>query len=1678
MRGPFFFKSVLIFIGLSFAAPVRAQYGNEWVVHGKTYHRIKVGATAWQRIPFSTLQAAGLAGVPAEHFQLWSNGAQVPLHTSKASGPLEPDGFIEFLGRMNDGRNDTRLFRSPELQLSDRWSLHTDTSAYFLTVDASSGNLRYATEANPVSTNSLAPEPWFLHTHEVAYKEKLNPGFGMFLGLNVYSSSYDIGEGWTSRDISPGGPLQTNLPALALASGGPEPVYELSASGNTNNARNLRFTVNGGELLNTPLNQYSGRTFTGSVPRGLLGGSSVQLSVANLGTTGSDRMVVHRIRLTYPRTFDFGGAGIFEFSLPANPNGNFLEIANFKSGPGTPFLLDLTSNRRYVAERSGDRLRFALPAGGPRDLVLVGTDPSDFRTITAMQVRTFRDYRQPQNQGDYLILSNRRLFSGPAGDPVEAYRAYRSSAEGGGHAAAVYDVEELTDQFAYGIRMHPMSIMNFLRFARERFVRKPSNVFLIGRGLTYEQFRTYEFLPITFSLALMPTFGNPGSDNMLVSENLDPVSLIPIGRLSVVHPEEVSDYLAKVREHEQALRSGTQTIKDRGWTKNVVHAIGGSDPYLQSLLHGYMESAGRILADTLFGGNVKSFSNNPLFSSQQISASQLEGLFREGINILTYFGHSSATSLEFNIGDPYSYENQGRYPMFVVNGCNAGNFFLFDSTRFTSGNLTLSEMYVTAKQRGSIGFIASTHYGVVNYLNLYVNNLYRSIAQSGYGLPIGKTQQQVLEELLRTTGKDDFLGRIHAEQITLHGDPLMRLYPHDRPDFVVEEPQVKIEPSPVSVADRAYRISVKLHNIGRAVADSVLVLVERRSPDGSRSDLYRKRIRAIRYIDSLTLEVPVNPLTDKGENRITVQIDPDGRIPEVSEDNNTVTKSVFVVEDGVRPVFPPDYGIVNTTDVVFQASTANPLATTRSYVMELDTTAHFNSPSKLSQTVTSPGGLLTFRPIGFVPVDGTAYYWRTAQTPSAGQPTVWNSASFVHLKGGETGFNLSHRNQFEASSFTGMRLDADGRYRFETRDAKIHVRTGIWPIHQKYNINTAVDEKYYVLWGCRPNSLQFVIYDSVTMKPVRNRVQPDGQGLYGSWPMCQYNEHLFEFPYDDFKYRKAAVEFLETLPAGYYLTLTNTGSTTNTSFVDEWMRDTAVLGSGRSLYHSLKKMGLADIDRFTRNVPFLFFLQKGVPSTPIQSYMGERQDDFIDRKIDIRIPVAQGSMASPWLGPAKAWKSLRWQGVSLGNSPDKVDIQVIGRDRNGIESLLATVSPSKDTSLSFLDPGRYPYLRVRMNTEDSAGLTPHQPMYWRLIADMVPEGAIAPNLGSGTRDTVNIGEQVDIAIPFKNIGVVSFDSIRVALRVTDRSNATKEIALPRLRPLPPGDTAVVRHLLDTRNLQGANTLQVFVNPDEDQPELHLHNNFLFKPIFVGEDRLNPVLDVTFDGRRILNRDIVSARPQILIRLKDESRFLALDDTSLLQVRVRHPDGSLRRYRFDGDTMKFSPGTLAGGGDNTAQVDLNPAFFEDGDYELTVNGRDRSGNKAGELDYRVLFSVVNKPMVSDLFNYPNPFTTSTAFVFTLTGSEVPSHMRIQILTVTGRVVREIEAAELGPIRIGRNITEFKWDGTDQFGQKLANGVYLYRVIVSHRGKSLEKWKEEGGATDRFFNGGYGKMYLMR
>jgi hypothetical protein len=1675
-------KNILfLFCCITFASSVNAQYNNEWIDYSNTYYKFKVGSNGMYRISANTLQSAGLASTSAEQFQLFRNGKEIPLYTSIPTGVFSGSDYIEFYGEQNDGKPDTKLYKNPAIQGNDTWSLQTDTAAYFLTVKKTGTPLRIVNQDNNVASNTLPVESYFMHTFNLNTKQRLNPGNASVVGEYVYSSSYEAGEGWTSQEILPSFPIQFGS-YLYINPNGPDPSLQVTLSGNAMNFRNYKVAINGNTQITSAIEYFNQDSKSATVPMNVfLKNATEQFQISTTSGATTDRIVVSKLTLTYPREFNFGNASQFAFELPASTSGNYLEIVYFNDGGVPPVLIDLTNYKKYVANTSvPGKYKFALlPSATQRKLVLLNALPSNVGNITNLQTRNFVNYANQIYQGDYLIVSNKKLYSSSNGNPVDDYKQYRSSTAGGGYSAQVYDMDQLIDQFAFGIKGHPLSVKNFISFARNTFAVKPKFVLLIGRGILYTDYRINENLPIVEELNLVPTFGIPGSDNQLASQNFDPVSDIAIGRVSAINGEEVYNYLQKVKQYENVYQTLPNTVKGRSWMKNVVHAVGGSDPYLQAVIYGYMVANGNVLRDTLFGGNVYSFSKNSSLSIEQISSSQLQDLFAEGINILTYFGHSSTNTLEFNIDEPSKYNNPGKYPVFFVNGCSAGNIFVFDSLRKYAGYQTLSEKYVLAKERGSIAFFASTHYGIVNYLNIYTNSFYNQIGKDSYGATLGEMHRNAMRKMLSITGNNDYYARIHAEEISIHGDPSIKMYSPPIPDYVVEDPMVAINPTPVSVADKRFLVKIKLINLGKAIGDSTELLVQRQLPSGLSVDVFRGKRAALKYIDSMEFSININPLTDKGNNKITVTIDPNNIVAERDETNNTVVKSFVIIEDEIRPVYPYNYAIVKDKLTAFYASAANPFAPLRSYVFEIDTTENFNSPLKKMQSVSVAGGLIQFNIPDLNYLDSTVYYWRTAPVPTASNPYIWNVSSFVYLpKSPSVGYNQSHYFQYKKNVLTRMQLKDNRVFDYDKKVSSLKITTGLYPYYFNDKLQVTINENNYVSYGCKYSSLQIVIYDSISLKPWENSLQIGGLGKYNSWTPCSHNKNAFEFPYNTTVLRKRAIDFLESIPKGNYISITNLGADFNANFVNQWLSDTATLGSGKSLFHTLKQLGFSSIEKFTQNVPFIFFAKNKEFTYPIYQNVGNAVNDYLTFDATIMTKESSATMESPWFGPALKWNVLQWKGTDLQPFNDIISLEIYGKKIDGTDTLLTTLSSMKDTSIGFIKAANYPFLKLKMNNVDSSAGTPNQLNYWMLNANLPPEGTIAPIVYFKSKDSLNVGEPLDFEVAFKNISQEKFDSLAVQLTVTDASNTPKTFALPRLKPLSAGDTVKFAYRFDTRKLIGANTLFINFNPEYAQPEQYLFNNFLFKQFYVKEDLFKPTLDVTFDGVHILNRDIVSSKPRISIKLTDDSKFMLLDDTSLLSVKVKLPSGIIRNYRFDNDTLKFTPATKSTSTGSTATLDFTPYWPEDGEYELIVYGQDKSGNKSGSIEYKVVFTIINKSMLSNLLNYPNPFTTSTAFVFTLTGNEIPQNMRIQIMTVTGKIVKDITKEELGPIHIGRNITEYKWDGKDQFGQPLANGIYLYRIISNNKGKSMDKFTQEGDNTDKYFKGGYGKMYLMR
>jgi hypothetical protein len=412
------------------------------------------------------------------------------------------------------------------------------------------------------------------------------------------------------------------------------------------------------------------------------------------------------------------------------------------------------------------------------------------------------------------------------------------------------------------------------------------------------------------------------------------------------------------------------------------------------------------------------------------------------------------------------------------------------------------------------------------------------------------------------------------------------------------------------------------------------------------------------------------------------------------------------------------------------------------------------------------------------------------------------------------------------------------------------------------------------------------------------------------------------------------------------------------------------------------------------------------------------------------------------------------------------------------DTLFFSLKNTFDTTLAAIDAKKFPYLKIRHETLDTVPRTVTALRYLRVLYDGQPEAALTPtDLYQFYADTLQQGEALRAAVSFANVSSIPMDSLLVRYKVDGPGNADLSV-FRRYRPLPPGDSLHLRFEAPTLGMEGPQRLFIDANADNDQAEAYHFNNVLTRDFYVGRDRRNPLLDVTFDGQHILDGDLISPKPEVVITLKDDNRYLAMQDTATFSLSLLMPDGNTVSIAHSDPTVQFfpaDPGQLSK--KNLARLEWRPEFVQDGEYRLLVNGRDASGNESAKLDWSLTFNVITKSSLSNVLNYPNPFSTSTCFYYTMTGAEPPSQFKLQIMTVSGRVVREVTEAEFGPLRAGRQRSDFCWDGRDQYGDQLANGVYLYRITAKKSdGTAFEFF--ENNQVDGYFKHGFGKMVLLR
>ncbi len=200
------------------------------------------------------------------------------------------------------------------------------------------------------------------------------------------------------------------------------------------------------------------------------------------------------------------------------------------------------------------------------------------------------------------------------------------------------------------------------------------------------------------------------------------------------------------------------------------------------------------------------------------------------------------------------------------------------------------------------------------------------------------------------------------------------------------------------------------------------------------------------------------------------------------------------------------------------------------------------------------------------------------------------------------------------------------------------------------------------------------------------------------------------------------------------------------------------------------------------------------------------------------------------------------------------------------------------------------------------------------------------------------------------------------------------------------------------------------------------------------DETPPRLEAALNGQKFFQDSYVSSNPLIHITATDEN---GLD----------HRQSGMKVWLNEMDSINVDQ--ISGNG-NELSIQIRPRLTSM-DSSIKVLISDARGNWSDTL--HLTFLVKSELELIDYGNYPNPFETRTWFAYELT--DECDNFYLDIFTVTGKRIRRFTTGSTDRNLESGSYHEIMWDGRDEWGELVGNGVYFYRMVGYKNDITLEQ-----------------------
>ncbi|RYD83300.1 MAG: hypothetical protein EOP53_01255 [Sphingobacteriales bacterium] len=1661
------FKGILaLFILFSNLQHAEAQrpYGNEWINYSQPYWKIKVGKDGLYRLNYTDLKAAGVDVdiMQPNYFQLFYRGKQVPIYVKGEEDSIfNNTDFIQFYGLKNDGALDSVLYANPKDQPNPYYSTYTDTSAYFLTWSYDEPlhvkTFNYLNIGQRITT--------IIEEKISSFNEVYQDGAQIDVFNNTITSEYTLNEGWQSRDIALGKSRDFTINTEgANNTSAQKPVLEFRINSrsddlNASPDHNLVIEVkpSGSGSFRTVYNEiYNGfKANIASIPLEWSDlGSDITVRVSSKGTNGtaSDIHNVAYLRVKYPKTLNVTNQvnKAYYFSFITADTSLVFSFSKSKLFNTSNFILyDLENGFiSYPSENiNKDSVRFYMRKSATASrYILLNTDTATIGKAAIKPV-TFNlpDLSEDYN---YLIVTH-KLFANAA----QEYKAYKETQkiDTGNFKVLVAYVDELYDQFFYGVKS-PAAIQNFNAFVYNKQASKPQYLLLLGKGYEVPVARIHDTSSKENDKDYVPAIGNPPSELLYTTGidvgfqgldlTLDP--LMAVGRIAARSDSAAMVYLQKLKEYNNEPKAL--------WKKRLIHVGGGQALSLQQQAKSILNGTKNIAEGDSIGARVNSYfaENSDVINIDKKAAIQKQ--IESGSGMLTYFGHAAGTVLGVAIADFPTLKNKNKYPIMYLNGCNVGNPSL--------PNTSMADDYLFTPDKGSVSWISHSNTSYINILEAQMDSFYTYMSKDLYGGTVG----QVWSKVLSKYSVPDPIRRAAGYAWIIQGDPALRFPFLPETDYAISDTSIHMAQADVDATAETFQVAIPVSNLGKTDTSSITIVVKQELPDGIILMHDAMKIPPIRFADTVFYTITKGSNKLQGLNKFDIIVDSDSAVAEIDETNNTAHFEFYFPGTGIRLLYPLNYSIEPTTSPELVAQSRDLFDTISTVLYEIDTAYTFNSPWKQKSGELTGKNIFKWKP-NLLPKDSTVYFWRARLNLPDTNGGSWETRSFTYINNSPEGWSQSHFGQYKG--ITGANLFVD----------TLNRKFNFTPLYSIYELEANAFEPnrlgilpendFGQTCGLSGSTIAFIEYD-------KNTLAQQGIGT----PRCGGNLfYFYQFNMLDAASRANFVKQIDSVKPGNYVNLISRGRVHN---IDTWEPE---------VFKAFEKIGSKMLSE--GNVPdtlmyhdTVAFVIAGVKGEEKGILLGEQykydtdpsqiNEDLSDvayvRILQQGVSKSTGSITSEVVGQASKWKTVYQHYRAIEpEGADNYFLQVLGTDSAGKEEILIDSIKTMSYDISSIDAKKHPFIRLRAYLKDSTQRTPPQLKMWTVIYDGIPEGTLLVDKNYKFENTqLAQGDSMFINIRYENISRHPMTDVVVLHQVQDNTNSVKVTDYDTLKPLQPGEFVYINKSVSTAGLIGNHIYSLRVNPDFQQPEITLDNNIIRRGLNITTDIANPILDVTFDGRHIINYDFVSSNVNIEVTALEENSASLLTDTANFTLMLNRSEDSVSRpVYFSNPYITFTPASFI---DNKAHITLKPGPLADGVYYFSAQVKDNSGNKAGNKAYEIYFTVNNKAAISSFYVYPNPVINNARFVFTVTGSDMPKINGIEIYTTSGKLVSFINGSKMGMLHVGSN--EISWDGNDMNGNKLTDGLYLYRVNMDG------ELPVHNLPEDKQMSNGYGKLILMR